>query len=382
MRFGITFYPDQWPESYWDEAFNKIADLGFELVRFNEMTWPLLEPKPGFYNFHWLDKALNLCEKHNLKVVLGTAVVQAPQWLIHKHPEILPVANDGQIHPPYGPRFNFCRDNHTYRKFALRLADKIAKRYAHHPALSMWQLDNEPSYPPLDICENKDWCHCKATQKAFQHWCQKKYKNIKNLNQAWGTKFWSITFNNFLQITPPKSGMWGAGNPHIYLDWCRFKSESLSEWLLTLKRTVRLHDRKHKIGTNSFTSIPNRIPDHEVLSQNLDWFGWDIYPVATGNSDESLCQIADYWRSICSLHESEFVVCELQAGQTVRWGNPKSLHQDEMKNWVKILPEPPRSGKTRCRHLTTIRILRPRSQKGALLNCEKESFPRRVRREF
>ncbi|OGC03794.1 hypothetical protein A2276_08070 [candidate division WOR-1 bacterium RIFOXYA12_FULL_43_27] len=339
MRFGITFYPDQWSESYWNEAFAKIKEIGFDLVRFNEMGWAQTEPQEGKFDFSLLDKALNLCKKHKLKVILGTGAAQAPQWLIKKYPEILPVANDGQIHPEYGPRPNFCRDNKIYQKYALRLTEKIAARYAKHPAIDMWQIDNEPAYPPLDLSDNKDWCHCEATKKAFVAWAKNKYKNIKALNEAWGTEFWSGNFNNFEEISTPKVGMWNGGNPHIYLDWYRFKSEQLSGWLKLLKKTIRKYDNKHKVGTNSFTNIPNRIPDHEILSEEMDWFGWDIYPTATQNTDESLAQIADYWRSICERNGCEFIVGELQAGPTVRWGDPALVNPEDIKKWVKIIGE-------------------------------------------
>lgn len=339
MRFGITFYPDQWPESYWDEAFAKIKEIGFTLVRFNEMGWSMIEPEEGKFDFSYLDKAFSICKKYNLKVVLGTGAAQAPQWLIERFPDILPVANDGQIHPEYGPRPNFCRDNPNYKKYALRLTEKIADRYAKHPNLEMWQIDNEPAYPPLDLPSNKDWCHCKFTRAAFCEWSRKRYKKIDALNQAWGTSFWSGAFNDFEQIVPPKAGMWQGGNPHIYLDWYRFKSEQLSDWLKLLKKTVRKYDKKHKVGINSFTNIPNRIPDHEVLSQEMDWFGWDIYPAATQNTDESLSQIADYWRSICKRNNCEFIVGELQAGPTVRWGDPALVKGEEIKKWAKIIAE-------------------------------------------
>ncbi|NQU18286.1 MAG: beta-galactosidase [Candidatus Saganbacteria bacterium] len=339
MRFGITFYPDQWPESYWSEAFKLIKDIGFDLVRFNEMGWADIEPQEGKFDFSSLDKALNLCKKNRLKVVLGTGAAQAPQWLINKHPDILPVANDGQIHPEYGPRPNCCRDNPNYRKYALRLTEKMAKRYARHPALEMWQLDNEPTYPPLDLPSNKDWCHCSATTKAFRAWAKKKYNSIKKLNEDWGTQFWSGTFNNFNQIVPPKAGMWEGGNPHIYLDWYRFKSEQLSDWLIYLKKIIQKYDKVHKIGTNSFPNIPNRIPDLERLSTGMDWFGWDVYPTATQNTDESLSQGADYWRSLCKSNGAEFIVGELQAGQTVRWGDPALVKGEDIKKWVKIIAE-------------------------------------------
>ncbi|MBU1871173.1 beta-galactosidase, partial [Patescibacteria group bacterium] len=331
--------PDQWPKEYWDQAFAQIKGTGFEVVRFGEMAWDWLEPGDSSFKFKELDAAMDLCGKHGLKVILGTAIAQAPQWLISRYPDILPIAHDGSKHPEYGPRPNACRDNPNFRRYAKRLVEKLASRYSRHPSLFMWQLDNEPGYPPLDLTENKDWCHCEATRKAFLNWAKNKYGSIDRLNAAWGTKFWVETFSNFSEIKTPKGGMWDAGNPHIYLDWFRFKSESISEWLLFLKEIVRKHDRTHKIGTNSFTSIPNRIPDHSVIARGMDWFGWDIYPKGTMNPDESLAQIADYWKGVCKQNKAEFWVMELQAGPNVRWGYPGRVTGEEIKRWTKILVE-------------------------------------------
>jgi len=337
MKFGVTFYPDQHPKEIWEKAFKQIKDTGFEIVRFNEMSWDQIEPKEGKWSFKDLDEAMDLCTKYELKVLLGIPTSQAPQWLIKKYPELLNVAHDGTIHPEYGPRPNACRDNPILKKYAEKLTNAIAKRYAKHPALYMWQLDNEPNYPPLDITHNKDYCHCSATKIAFVKWAKNKYKTIENLNANWGTRFWTGSFSSFEEITTPKCGMWDAGNPHIFLDWYRFKSESLSAWLLNLKKIVRKFDTEHKIGTNSFTSLPNRIGDHLKLAEGMEWFGWDIYPKGTENPLESLSQIADYWRSVCEATGSEFIVSELQGGPNVRWGHPGNVTGDEIKEWVRLL---------------------------------------------
>jgi len=337
MQFGVTFYPDQYPKETWEAEFKKIKETGFEVVRFAEMAWDWVEPKEGKWDFKGLDHALALCQKHHLKVLLGVPVAQAPQWLVKKHPEILHVAQDGYIHPEYGPRPNACRDNPIFKRYAETLTEVMAQRYSQHPAVFMWQIDNEPCYPPLDLTHNKDYCHCVSTQKAFMEWAKKRYGTIEKLNKAWGTRFWTGTFSSFEEITTPKVGSSDAGNPHIYLDWYRFKSENLSLWLKHLKSLVRQHDKAHKIGTNSFTSIPNRIGDHLVLARGMDWFGWDIYPKGTQNTLESLAQLADYWRSVCESAGAEFVVSELQGGPNVRWGYGGWVKGKEIKEWVRLL---------------------------------------------
>ena len=157
LQIGVTFYPDQWPKDYWNKAFSEIAASGFKIVRFGEMAWNWMEPADGKFSFEDLDEAMGLAAKFGLKVLLGIPTSQAPTWLIRKHPEIRPVADNGSVYPEYGPRPNLCRDPAVYRKYAKRLIEKLVNRFSKHPALYMWQLDNEPTYAPLDSTTQKDF---------------------------------------------------------------------------------------------------------------------------------------------------------------------------------------------------------------------------------
>ena len=76
------------------------------------------------------------------------------------------------------------------------MLEKLVKRYAKHPALYAWQFDNEPTYPPLDSTTQKDFCHCASTEAAFRAWAKEEYGTIENLNQVWGTKFWTVEFSS------------------------------------------------------------------------------------------------------------------------------------------------------------------------------------------
>lgn len=334
VTFGVTFYPELWGEDYVKKAFSEIKGSGFDIIRFGEMSWGSIEVSDGKFSFNWMDEAMALAESLSLKVLLGIGLSQVPQWLIKKHSEIRPIASDGTIHPHYGPRPNVCRDNTRYKKYAERYIKKIAKHYASHPALFCWQLDNEPTYPPLDLIENKDFCHCSATKTAFISWAKRKYNTIDEANKTWGTNFWGNNFSSFEDISPPIFGFWNAGNPHIYLDWFRFKSESLRDFLAWGKNIIRVFDNAHKVGTNGFTSIPIRIPNHDVLAEVMDWYGWDIYPKGTKNNPQSLAQIADYWRSLTDDREAEFHVTELQGGPNVRWGYKGMPRGEEIRLWT------------------------------------------------
>mgnify|MGYP000954789939 CR=1 FL=1 len=332
--FGVTFYPDQWPKEYWEKAFSQIAASGFNIVRFGEMAWNWVEPREGEFCFEDLDKALSMADKHGLKVLLGIPTSMAPAWLIRKYPEVRPVSNEGTLYPEYGPRPNICRDNKTFRKFAQRLLEKMVERYKDHPAVLNWQIDNEPVYPPLDSTTNMDFCHCAETKRDFMEWAKKKYGTLEEINRVWGAKFWTNEFGEFEDITTPKAGVWDAGNPHIFLDWFRFKTDSLHEFLMWEKDLVRKLDGSRKIGTNGFLGICQRVPEHDIMSEGLEWYGWDIYPMGGRNTSQQIAEMADWWRSAAEHHGGEFHVTELQGGPNVRWGYPGFIEGPEIRIWT------------------------------------------------
>ncbi|KPJ64746.1 hypothetical protein AMJ44_12170, partial [candidate division WOR-1 bacterium DG_54_3] len=322
IPFGVTFYPEQWPKDTWNKTFKEIKEVGFNLVRFGEMAWDWIEPEPGNFSFSELDYAMDLCAKHGLKVLLGLPTSQVPTWFFRKYPKSQPVADDGTLYPEYGPRPNICKDNPHYRKLAERLVRKMVTRYHKHPALLLWQVDNEPVYPPLDHTTNKDFCHCQHTRKAFIDWAKNKHGTIKKLNEVWGTKFWTTTFSKFEDIQTPKAGIWEAVSPHIFLDWFRFKTERIRDWVNRLAKIVR--------GTCT------RVPDHSLITEKLDWYGLDIYPKGGRMTKRDLAFILDLWRSFTRRTKAEFHIPELQGGQNVRWGAPAYVKGPEIKVWTEM----------------------------------------------
>ena len=332
--FGVTFYPDQWPQDVWEESFKKIKETGFNLVRFGEMAWDWVQKKEDKFDWAEMDKALELAAKYNIKVVLGLATSQAPVWLLRKYPQVRPVSNMGTLYPEYGPRPNVCRDSAIYKKLAESYITAMVSRYKDHPAIASWQVDNEPVYPPLDSTTHEDFCHCDSTREKFVQWAKEKYQTIEQVNHIWGTRFWTNTFSGWEDITTPKCGVWDAGNPHIFMDWYRFKSHSIHNWLLWEKSLVDKIDGKHPVGTNGFLEISPRMLDHDLLCSGLDWYGWDVYPKGRKSTPGEIAQTADWWRSFGNGRKVQFYVTELQAGPNVRWGYPGYVTGQEVRMWT------------------------------------------------
>ena len=86
---GVYYYPEHWDESQWERDFKKMHELGFEFTHFAEFAWAQLEPEEGRYDFAWLDKAVALAAKYDLKVIMCTSTATPPVWMSRKYPEIL-----------------------------------------------------------------------------------------------------------------------------------------------------------------------------------------------------------------------------------------------------------------------------------------------------
>lgn len=85
---GAYYYPEHWEESQWERDLKQMHELGFEFTHFAEFAWAQLEPQEGVYDFSWLDRAVALAAKYDLKVVMCTSTATPPVWLSRKYPEI------------------------------------------------------------------------------------------------------------------------------------------------------------------------------------------------------------------------------------------------------------------------------------------------------
>jgi len=96
FRFGVCYYPEQWPESDWESDARRMEACGVNTVRLGEFGWALMEPREGHYDFSLFDRAIETLGRHGIKIIFGTPTATPPKWLTHKHPEVLDVFESGQ----------------------------------------------------------------------------------------------------------------------------------------------------------------------------------------------------------------------------------------------------------------------------------------------
>lgn len=320
IQTGVYYYPEHWNESQWERDFKQMHDLGFEFTHFAEFAWAQLEPEEGKYDFAWLDRAVALAAKYKLKVVMCTSTATPPVWLSRKYPEILIKQEDGTI-LDHGSRQHASFASPLYRELSFKMIEKLAQHYGNDSRIVGWQLDNEPAVQ-FDF-------NPKA-ELQYRDFLRKKYNNdIKSLNDAWGTAFWSEQYSSFDEITLPKMRQMFM-NHHQILDYRRFAAEQTNSFLNEQCLLIKKFAKNQWVTTNY---IPNYEEGHIGGSKDLDFVSYTRYMVYGDNEGIGrrgyrvgnplrIAYANDFFRPV----NGTYGVMELQPGQ-VNWGgiNPQPL---------------------------------------------------------
>ncbi len=325
MPVGVYYYPEHWDSSEWKSDLGKMADLGFEFTHLGEFAWAIMEPQEGVYNFEWLDRVVEMAAEKGLKVIMCTPTATPPVWLTKKYPAILAV--DKQLlTQQHGGRLHAIYNHPIYLKYVEKITIKLAERYGQNPSIAGWQLDNEPHFGPI-------YDYSDQAAKEFPLWLQNKYQHIEKLNLAWGTAFWSQTYNSFDQIGLPNNTNTPQGaNPHALLDFSRFTADRLAEALRFQAEVLRKRISPGQwITTNYayFKFLPATDPFRN--KRDLDFASHTMYLTSGVLNDEGGRLSSRLGSGMELSFSSEFArsvngktgIMELQPGQ-INWGSINS----------------------------------------------------------
>ncbi|GAA3404496.1 beta-galactosidase [Pseudarthrobacter polychromogenes] len=264
IAYGGDYNPEQWPREVWQEDVRLMKEAGVNLVTLAVFSWSRLETADGVYDFGWLDQIMDLLHTNGIGVDLATPDAVPPAWLVAQHPDILPVLADGTTFG-FGSRQHFDVSHPAYREKSLAMAEKMGERYAGHPALCMWHVNNE--YGPVSYGPHAD--------RAFRAWLQQKYSSLDQLNQAWSTDVWGQVYSDWSQVNAPaQPRTWS--NPSRRLDYHRFTSDSMLEHYKAERDILRRHTPDLPIVTNFMRFYKNN--DYWAWAAEEDAAALDIYP--------------------------------------------------------------------------------------------------------
>lgn len=264
---GADWNPDQWPKTVWLRDIELMVEAKVNLVSFPVFGWSQLEPSEGEFDFTLLDELMDQLAAKNIGADLATATATPPAWLVRKYGDVLPVDSAG-VTLDYGSRQSYCPNSPSFRSGIARLVSKLAERYKDHPALKMWHISNEYG-------DHISRCYCQNCEAAFRSWLVKKYQNVANLNESWGTKMWGQLYSDFSQVNPPRKTM-APGNPSHFLDYARFATDSITELLVIEKDILGRVSPDKPVLTNFMTVLTD--VDYWKLSEQIDYVTFDNYP--------------------------------------------------------------------------------------------------------
>src|SRR6516225_1686840 len=337
--YGVVYYPEQWPEARWDADLAHIAQTGMNVVRMGEGAWSIWEPEEGRYDFALFDRALDLCQNHGLKAIMGTPTYTPPAWLTERYPEVSRLSFEG-TRLTHGSRRAYNYTSTVYQNKSRAIIEALAQHYQHHPAVIGWQIDNELN------------CHLDASfaasdHAAFRAWCQERYATLEALNQAWGTIFWSQIYTSWDEIWLPRPTV-TYQNPSLLLDFYRFTSDMTIQFG-AMQRAIIKRIAPHQFVThNAFQTMTN-VDLSKFVQEAVDFVSYDSYPafkvcdlaLPPDFRDRSESRLLSRMRGL----SAKFMVLEQQSGPSgqiggVLNGNPDYLHPTpkpgQMRLWCWI----------------------------------------------
>ncbi|MRX71151.1 cellulase family glycosylhydrolase [Bacillus lacus] len=273
MYIGVDYYPEQWPKNRWPEDVRLMKELGINVVRIAEFGWQLMEPEEGVFDFSLYDEAIDLLTKNGIKVVIGTPTATPPAWMVQKYPDILPTDPNG-VTISFGARRHYTVNSRTYQEQTKKIVTEMAKKYGQHPDIIGWQTDNEYGH------EKSDRSYGDEDRREFQAWLKGKYGSLQELNEQWGTVFWSQTYTDWSQIPVPRK-VYQEHNPSLLLDFDRFCADAYTKYNKLQVDCLKKYIREGQFITHNFVYTDLAINQWD-MAKDLDFISFDNYPVWGG----------------------------------------------------------------------------------------------------
>lgn len=322
MKFGVAYYPEQWPEERWAADAQLMAKMGIDVVRIGEFAWWRLEPRRERIDTGWLEDVVDLLNDHGLSVMLGTPTAAPPPWLFYRHPNILPQQADGRRWG-LGSRRHVCLNNPAFNKYARRIVTELARTF-RDDRIWAWQIDNELGLGPTGRC------YCDECEKSFRRWLKRRYGTIDRLNRMWGTSFWSQGFSDWHEIPAPRRTVCGP-HPSLALDYSRFISAQHRAFVEEQREIIRDYaseDVPITVNEPSGMDLPHL--NLFSLAGQQDAISLDNYPTDSSRLDQTALGL-DMARS---LRHAPFWVTEQQAGATLVGGHAQQPRPGQLRLWT------------------------------------------------
>jgi beta-galactosidase len=255
VLFGAAYYHEYQPYERLKDDLDLMAAARFTVIRVGESVWSTWEPENGRFDLDWLQPVLDGAHERGISVVLGTPTYAVPPWLARQYPEIAGEARTGE-RIGWGARQEVDFTHPAFRFHAERVIRKITARYADHPAVIGFQVDNEPGLHLL---------HNHGVFQRFTDELREKYGDIETLNREWGLVYWSHRLSTWADLWTPD----GNAQPQYDLAWRRFQARLVTEFIAWQADIVREYAHPGQFVTTCISYDRPAVQDDQ-LTERLD----------------------------------------------------------------------------------------------------------------
>ncbi|GAA2095280.1 beta-galactosidase [Microlunatus panaciterrae] len=255
VLFGAAYYHEYQPTPRLDTDLDLMAAADFSVIRVGESVWTTWEPEDGVFDLDWLAPVLDGAHARGIDVILGTPTYAAPPWLARKYPEIAGESSTG-VRVPWGGRQEIDYTHPAFLFHAERVIRKIVARYADHPAVIGFQVDNEPGIMLF---------HNHAVFQRFVDELRTRYGTPERLNEAWGLVYWSHKLSTWADLWTPD----GNYQPQYDLAWRTFQAKLTTEFIAWQAGIVREYAREDQFVTTCI-AYDRATVDDSNLTRALD----------------------------------------------------------------------------------------------------------------
>ncbi|QLD12456.1 beta-galactosidase [Microbacterium oleivorans] len=255
ILFGAAYYAEYHRDERTETDLDLMVDAGFTVIRVGESVWSTWEPRDGEFDLDWLQPVLDAAHARGIRVILGTPTYAVPPWLQSAHPEIAGETRTGQP-VPWGGRQEVDFTHPAFRFHAERIIRAVVSRYADHPAVIGFQVDNEPGLLLL---------HNRGTFRRFVRRLEARYGDVDTLNREWGLTYWSHRIADWSELWTPD----GNTLPEYDLAWRRYQADLTTEFIAWQADIVREYAVPEQFVTTCI-AYPRRAVADDDLVRTLD----------------------------------------------------------------------------------------------------------------
>ncbi|MFD1147755.1 beta-galactosidase [Saccharothrix hoggarensis] len=264
VLFGAAYYHEYQPTERLKTDLDLMVEAGFSVIRVGESVWSTWEPENGRFDLDWLQPVLDGAHERGIAVILGTPTYAVPPWLTRLYPEIAGERASGEP-IPWGARQEVDFTHAAFRHHAERVIRQVVGRYADHPSVIGFQVDNEPG---LELLHNHG-----VFQRFVDH-LRHTYGTVEELNREWGLVYWSHRLSTWADLWLPD----GNAQPQYELAWRRFQARQTEEFIAWQAGIVREYADEDQFVTTCL-AYDRPAFDDDRLAQHLDITSGNAYYV-------------------------------------------------------------------------------------------------------